>query len=907
MAYTGYKIIQYIDDNPKSSTYGQTWTERVPDNVFCPAGVNEWTLVASSCQADTSGFTGYRINTYYNDATNEYSSVTVSDSSCKQSSLEEVWLDYGSVYCEQNDNGTYTGWGIQEQKQTNSNLLNYGEIRKVRVANASCQDETSPTWEEITRQCHVAPDFSNCNIQFDGTVDVTQIDTNPSSPTFNEIRTITDYSEDCVCEICDSVDTEWRYVDDYCGNVVPVVYQLTGLTEDTVYHIYRLYEICIIGGQRRRVKPTNEYSAVTYQTGVTECVYRWVDTEQTLCMEDNTRWTKYRVQKRQRYSGGTWSDVVPEETRLTAITTYDTEDECNGERWVNIDINRDYVCDDCDYVERWVVYSEDYQCSGDTKMGQKKKQYSIDGGETWEDSNPLEIRYDVIEYHSADCGYVERWVLNPGGSECSGTTKISQEKKEISHDSGSTWIDSDPLETRPALPVLEYDSPECGFIFNGRYRLTESNSNVITAACNSSSAITSGDVSSYSYYDIKRVEIGSCTKTIGAGAFKNFTHSELYIPDNVTSIGNSAFTYCANLSSCTISSAITSINNNVFQSCTSLSSINIPDSVTSIGNQAFYNCTSLTSIDIPDSVTSIGNEAFHNCYSLTSITIPDGVTSIGARAFEYCSSVINATIGSGVTTINDSVLSTCHSLTSVTLPNTVTSIGKNAFGNCRQLKRLNSVTDGVFNIPSGVTSIGNSAFTYCESLIDVLIPSGVTSIGYAEFRYCSGLTNINIPDSVTSIGDYAFSGCTSLPVENYIRYADTCAASVTDRYLSTYTIKNGTRFIDAGVFANCRNLSSIIIPNGVTSIGETAFESCESLTSIEIPNSVTSIGWSAFYGCSSLTSITVNAVTPPVLKNAAFGNTNNCPIYVPSGSVEVYKAAIGWSGYASRITAIPNS
>jgi hypothetical protein len=37
----------------------------------------------------------------------------------------------------------------------------------------------------------------------------------------------------------------------------------------------------------------------------------------------------------------------------------------------------------------------------------------------------------------------------------------------------------------------------------------------------------------------------------------------------------------------------------------------------------------------------------------------------------------------------------------------------------------------------------------------------------------------------------------------------------------------------------------------------------------------------------------------------AFDNTNNCPIYVPSASVEAYKAATNWSSLSSRIQAIP--
>jgi hypothetical protein len=47
----------------------------------------------------------------------------------------------------------------------------------------------------------------------------------------------------------------------------------------------------------------------------------------------------------------------------------------------------------------------------------------------------------------------------------------------------------------------------------------------------------------------------------------------------------------------------------------------IPNSVTSIDQSAFYGCTDLTSIKIPKSVTSIGQSAFRDCNSLTSVKV----------------------------------------------------------------------------------------------------------------------------------------------------------------------------------------------------------------------------------------------------------------------------------------------
>ena len=104
------------------------------------------------------------------------------------------------------------------------------------------------------------------------------------------------------------------------------------------------------------------------------------------------------------------------------------------------------------------------------------------------------------------------------------------------------------------------------------------------------------------------------------------------------------------------------------------------------------------------------------------------------------------------------------------------------------------------------------------------------------------------------------------------------------------------------VFNYCSSLTSVTIPNSVTSIGEQAFIACTSLTSVTIPNSVISINQYAFYWCRSLTSITVNATTPPTLIGGSAFNGTNCPIYVPSASVEAYKSA--WSQYASRIQPI---
>ena len=298
-----------------------------------------------------------------------------------------------------------------------------------------------------------------------------------------------------------------------------------------------------------------------------------------------------------------------------------------------------------------------------------------------------------------------------------------------------------------------------------------------------------------------------------------------------------------------ITYSVTSIGNLAFSACSSLTSVTIPNSVTNIGDDAFLGCSSLTSVTIPNSVTSIGNSAFSSCSGLTSITIPNSVTSIGERAFYGCSA-----------------------LKSITIPESVTSIGYGAFQGC---SALTSIT-----IPNSVTSIGDWAFYECISLTSVTIPSSVTSIGSLAFGGCISLSSITIPDGVTSIRELVFVGCNSLPIENNLRYADKYLVGAVDKTLSTYSIKEGTKWI-----------------------GDQAFVGCSAFTSITIPNSVTNIEYSAFYGCSSIDTVYIKATQPPLLGGNSFYNVSPFICYIPLGTLEDYKAS-DWAKYVSQFVEI---
>ena len=194
---------------------------------------------------------------------------------------------------------------------------------------------------------------------------------------------------------------------------------------------------------------------------------------------------------------------------------------------------------------------------------------------------------------------------------------------------------------------------------------------------------------------------------------------------------------------------------------------------------------------------------------------------------------------------------------------------------------------GIITFNADVTSIGNYAFYYCSGLTSVTIPNSVTSIGEYAFAWCSGLTSVTIPNSVTSIGEDAFSGCTSLPVEDNLRYADTYLVKSVDYSVSTYKIKQGTKWIGSKAFYSSTKLTSVEIPNSVTSIGNSAFDGCSGLKSVIIPNSVTSINDYAFYMCSGLKSATIGNSVTSIGKSAFYGCTGMTSVVIPNSVTSI--------------------
>ena len=351
------------------------------------------------------------------------------------------------------------------------------------------------------------------------------------------------------------------------------------------------------------------------------------------------------------------------------------------------------------------------------------------------------------------------------------------------------------------------------------------------------------------FSDIRSVDIEPGITTIGNSAFRNCVNlTSVSMPDGITSIGQFAFSGCSSLTGITIPESMREINMEAFRNCISLTAVKIPDGVTSVRESAFGGCTNLSDISLTDTVTDIGSGAFSGtAYYNDQSHWENGVLYIGHALIKAETSITEHEIKADTNSIADYAFFNCQSLSRITIPNGMKNIGRCAFENCYSLTEL--------VIPGNGLTIQQDAFEYCKGLTSVVLEEGVSELERDVFKGCARLENIQFPDSLTKVAGGVFYGTAYEKNpnnwENGMRYLGKTLLTA-DTSLTSCSIKPGTKVIAECAFSECENLQNVLIPDGVETIGVGAFSGCGALTEIVVPNSVTYIGSSAFSMCGNL-------------------------------------------------------
>lgn len=155
------------------------------------------------------------------------------------------------------------------------------------------------------------------------------------------------------------------------------------------------------------------------------------------------------------------------------VTFYQPDCSCSSRpryEWETLSIDEDYECD-----------------TAATKYYKEAQIVSYDCGETWEETGQYR-RGNVYERNSPDCGYAEKWVVNPISEGyicdecyeglfrwvdmdiatdwiCEGLSKYFKQKEQVTYDSGVTWVDVMPPQYRKG-DLYEAVSDSCGTMEN---------------------------------------------------------------------------------------------------------------------------------------------------------------------------------------------------------------------------------------------------------------------------------------------------------------------------------------------------------------------------------------------------------------------------------------------------------
>ena len=384
------------------------------------------------------------------------------------------------------------------------------------------------------------------------------------------------------------------------------------------------------------------------------------------------------------------------------------------------------------------------------------------------------------------------------------------------------------------------------------------------------------------------IEIPNSVTTIEDYAFSSCSGlTNVKIGSGVTSVANKVFYNCENIERVELNCKI--IGSWFSDAKSSIKEVVLGDNVTTVGNSAFSGYR-FTSIVISNGVKIIEEKAFYSC-RLTSIEIPNSVTYIGGNAFSYCDRLTSVEIPNSVTTIKDYAFSYCRELTDIKIGSGLTTVGEKVFEGCSKIEKLNINCKTI-----------NSWFSDVRfSIKEIVLGDNVTTIGMKAFSGCIGLTSIEIPNSVTTIGRWAFEGCTEL---RNLKIGSGITEFNADALIScgVRRLEINCKNIGYNWFGYARGVEEVVLGDSVTTVGNAAFSGFSKLLSIEIPSNVTYLGENAFSHCSSLSTVYARMKEPVAISANTFMNiSDNCVLYVPYTKVDKYKNDEVWGTSFSEI------
>ena len=418
-------------------------------------------------------------------------------------------------------------------------------------------------------------------------------------------------------------------------------------------------------------------------------------------------------------------------------------------------------------------------------------------------------------------------------------------------------------------------------------------------------------------------------KTIGANAFKGCTGlKKVVLPSTLTGIGDNAFNGCSVLFD--IVSKIETpfdIPTTVFPN--TAASLYVPEGKKEAygertGWSSFTNVFSGDRIEVTsDGLTYVYATGEANATltksttTVADVSIPSLVPStskkviaIAESAFSGITSLVNLVIPEGVVTIGANAFKNCSGLKKAVLPSTLKAIGDNSFYGCKSMTEVISgvTANNIFAINDNVFQINDNTSPYklydnITVFVPIGTPSGSTVSAYQEkggwsrfTNYLEGKRDQATVDKMTYVyltGPKTATLISSTTTEKNVTIPDSVKID---------GVKYGVIDIGQNAFKGNTSIERLTISEKVKTIGAYAFQGCTGLKKIEFPSTLTAIGEKAFDGCKSITHVCSKISTSTLfeINNNVF-SVYTASLYVPEGTLDTYKAKIGWNNFTNNV------
>ena len=293
---------------------------------------------------------------------------------------------------------------------------------------------------------------------------------------------------------------------------------------------------------------------------------------------------------------------------------------------------------------------------------------------------------------------------------------------------------------------------------------------------------------------------------------------EVFYPETVTEIAGICFKHCEKLHNFTISENITTIGNQAFSDCYSLTEIVVPETVETFNQFIFQECHNLKKAVINAQITELPYNTFYHCYVLDDLTLPDTLETIGEYSLIGCA------------------------FKTFIVPENVKNIRSYAFQNCPNLEEI------IFNEKLEIINTG--IWWGCSNLKRVDFSNTKLLTTFTDFRDCVNLEYVHLPlPSAYEKTNSIFSDCENLKTVVFGNGTETIIQNILygNHSVENVIIPSSVKTIETNAFSGCLKIKHIELPDELEVIKTNAFNGCSGLEEIIIPASVKEVGSSAFW------------------------------------------------------------